>query len=122
MTPPLPPVTAGHRLDDLRAALVDVDVPAVLVTDLMNVRYLSGFSGSAGRLLVIVNYGPTQGQCYVSFPWADLRASAPVLHDILDPTVRCQRDGGDLLTDGLYVDVPAWAHHVFEVIPSLHTT
>ena len=27
------------------------------------------------RLLVTVNYGPTQGQCYVSFPWNDLRGN-----------------------------------------------
>jgi Xaa-Pro aminopeptidase len=53
VTSTLPRVNAGHRLDDLRAALGDVDVPAVLVTDLMNVRYLCGFSGSAGRLLVL---------------------------------------------------------------------
>jgi len=49
----LPPIDAGPRVDDLRAVLGEHDVPAVLVTDLMNVRYLSGFSGSAGRLLVL---------------------------------------------------------------------
>jgi Xaa-Pro aminopeptidase len=53
VTPVLPPVEAGHRLDALRAALAEQDLSAVLVTDLMNVRYLSGFSGSAGRLLVL---------------------------------------------------------------------
>ena len=55
MTPSLPLVKAGHRLDDLRAVLAEHDLAAVLVTDLMNVRYLSGFSGSAGRLLVLPN-------------------------------------------------------------------
>jgi len=44
--------TSPHRArrDRLRDALSDVD--AVLVTDLVNVRYLSGFTGSNGAVLV----------------------------------------------------------------------
>jgi Xaa-Pro aminopeptidase len=49
----LPPLDASRRLDGLRAVLAEHDVTAVLITDLMNIRYLSGFSGSAGRLLVL---------------------------------------------------------------------
>jgi Xaa-Pro aminopeptidase len=40
------------RIAKLRAKLGDSGVDAVLITDLTNVRYLSGFSGSAGSMLV----------------------------------------------------------------------
>lgn len=46
--------TADHqvRRDRLRAALRDAGVDAALITDLVNIRYLTGFSGSNGALLV----------------------------------------------------------------------
>ncbi len=40
------------RRDRLRARLVDLDVPAALITRLVNVRYLTGFTGSNAALLV----------------------------------------------------------------------
>ena len=40
------------RLDRLRAAFDDHEVDALVVTTLPNVRYLTGFSGSAGVLVV----------------------------------------------------------------------
>ena len=42
----------GPRRDRLRQVLADRDAPAVLVTGLVNVRYLSGFTGSHGALLI----------------------------------------------------------------------
>lgn len=65
------------------------------------------------RLLVAVNYGRTQGQSYVQLPWSDL--GRVVLRDLVTPTVKYQRDGSDLTRRGLYLDMPAWGHHVFEV-------
>ncbi len=44
-------MTRGRR-DRIRARLSELDADAMLVTKLVNVRYLSGFSGSAGVLLV----------------------------------------------------------------------
>lgn len=46
------PQTHVTRRDRLRAALATADLPALLVTRLVNVAYLSGFTGSAGALLV----------------------------------------------------------------------
>jgi len=40
------------RRDLLRARLVELEVPAALVTHLVNVRYLTGFTGSNAALLV----------------------------------------------------------------------
>lgn len=41
------------RTARLRAALDETDCPALLVTHLVNLRYLTGFTGSAGLLLVL---------------------------------------------------------------------
>ena len=49
----LAPVEVAARLDRLRAALAAAEVDGLLVTRLVNVRYLTGFTGSAGMLLVL---------------------------------------------------------------------
>jgi Xaa-Pro aminopeptidase len=48
----LPPMDVAGRADRLRARLDDAGVDALLVTHLPNVRYLTGFTGSAAMLLV----------------------------------------------------------------------
>jgi Xaa-Pro aminopeptidase len=47
---PLPPITVRGRLDRLRDAFEEHEVDALVVTTLANVRYLTGFTGSAGVL------------------------------------------------------------------------
>ena len=51
--PQLPPLEIGPRADRVRALLGDARIEALLVTDLTNVRWLSGFTGSAGRAVVL---------------------------------------------------------------------
>jgi Xaa-Pro aminopeptidase len=48
----LPPMAVAERLDRLRDLLGDTGADALLVTKLENVRYLTGFTGSAGMLFV----------------------------------------------------------------------
>jgi len=48
----LPPLQVVDRLARLRAGIEAAGVDALLVTTVANVRYLTGFSGSAGALLV----------------------------------------------------------------------
>jgi Xaa-Pro aminopeptidase len=48
----LPPMDLPGRLERLRELLGQAGCEALLVSDLANVRYLTGFSGSAGLLLV----------------------------------------------------------------------
>ncbi|HVB91753.1 MAG TPA: Xaa-Pro peptidase family protein [Acidimicrobiales bacterium] len=48
----LPPMSVSGRLDALRAGFDDAGVEALLITTLANVRYLTGFAGSAGVLVV----------------------------------------------------------------------
>jgi hypothetical protein len=66
------------------------------------------------RLLVAVNYAANPGQCYVRLPFPDLTGRAVRLNDLMSPA-GYDRDGNDLLSRGLYLDLPPWGYHVFEV-------
>jgi Alpha amylase, catalytic domain len=77
-----------------------------------------GWEGAGGeRLLVTVNYAGNQGQCYVRLPFADL-AGRPVRFDDLMRDASYDRAGSDVVAAGLYLDLPPWAYHVFEVTTS----
>ena len=66
------------------------------------------------RRIVVVNYAANQSQCYVrgvlpngiqgNVRFADRMSAA-----------RYDRDAGDIATRGLYLDMPAWGYHVFDV-------
>ena len=66
------------------------------------------------RRLVAVNYADHPGQCFVTLPWTDLRGRAWRLADCTGDAVY-DRPGDDLAERGLYLDVPAWGFHVFDV-------
>lgn len=46
-------MTISQRRDRLRRRLADLGLDAMLVTDLVNVRYLSGFTGSNAAMLIL---------------------------------------------------------------------
>jgi len=48
----LPPLQVASRLDQLRVELAEAELDGLVVTDLANVRYLTGFTGSAGVLAI----------------------------------------------------------------------
>jgi Xaa-Pro aminopeptidase len=48
----LPPITVTGRIERVRAAFDEHDIDALVVTTLPNIRYLTGFSGSAAVLVV----------------------------------------------------------------------
>ncbi|MGI9601444.1 MAG: M24 family metallopeptidase [Acidimicrobiales bacterium] len=52
MTVELPPVDVHRRWAGLRSAMDDQDVGAILIHNPTNIRYLTGFTGSAGDLAV----------------------------------------------------------------------
>jgi len=64
------------------------------------------------RLLVTVSFAPNQSQCYVRLPFADLAGSQWRLQDRMGEAVY-DRDGRDLESRGLYLDVPPWQTSVF---------
>ena len=66
------------------------------------------------RLLVAVNYAGTQSQCYVRLPFPDLAGRTVQLKDLMGAATY-DRDGGDVLSRGLYLDLPPWGYHVFEL-------
>ena len=71
------------------------------------------WTGTSGEQRVVaVNYANHQSQCYVRLPVGD---GALRLEDRMGPSVY-DRDGQELRTRGLYLDVPAWAYHVFELV------
>jgi Alpha amylase, catalytic domain len=66
------------------------------------------------RCLVAVNYAGNQSQCYVRLPFLDLAGRSVRLEDLMGPA-RYDRDGSDLISRGLYLDLPPWGHHVFRI-------
>jgi Alpha amylase, catalytic domain len=65
-------------------------------------------------VLVTVNYASTQGQCYVRLPFQDLVDRSVRFDDLMGPA-SYDRAGNDVLQGGLYLDVPPWGYHVFEM-------
>lgn len=66
------------------------------------------------RLLVAVNFAAHPSQCYVRLPFPDLGDRRWQLRDLLGDA-HYERDGHDLHSHGLYLDVAPWQHHVFEL-------
>jgi glycosidase len=66
------------------------------------------------RVIVCVNYTGHQSQCYVRLPFADLGGHQWQLRDLLNDS-QYERDGNELLSRGIYLDVPSWQPHVFEM-------
>jgi len=76
---------------------------------------ISWWSDRAGRsLLVPVNYAGNQSQCYVRLPGNGLNGRIVVLRDLTGPSWYV-RNGDELISKGLYLDMPAWGYNVFEV-------
>ena len=65
------------------------------------------------RLLVAVNYGNTQAQCYVTLGMQGVAGREFTLVDLLSG-IEYQRRGDDLAGNGLYLDLPPWGHHIFD--------
>jgi hypothetical protein len=66
------------------------------------------------RRLVTVNYAGTQSQCYVRLPFPELQGRTVRLKDLTGPA-SYDRDGSDLASRGLYLDLSPWGYHVFEL-------
>ena len=61
----LEPIQVTGRLARLGRRLTDGNLDCLLVTTLANVRYLTGFSGSAGMLLVARGHGDPAGSAFL---------------------------------------------------------
>ncbi len=61
-----------------------------------------------------MNFGSAPGQCYVPLELPGLAGRKVTLSDLLG-SAHYERDGDDLACRGLYLDLPAWDYHLFEV-------
>jgi hypothetical protein len=66
--------------------------------------------------LAVANYADTQGQCYIPVNLEFLSGETWQLSDLLG-SARYQRSGDGMRTGGLYLDLPAWGCHFFELLP-----
>jgi hypothetical protein len=66
------------------------------------------------RRLGITNFAGRRSQCTLRLPWSDLAGCAWALVDDLHDTTFV-RDGNQLTTDGLFIDLEPWQSHVFRV-------
>jgi hypothetical protein len=66
------------------------------------------------RLLTAVNYAPNQSQCYLRLPFADLGNRQWRLQDLLGDA-GYDRDGNDLQSRGLYLDMSPWRASIFSL-------
>jgi glycosidase len=65
-------------------------------------------------LLVTVNYSESQGQCYVKLPFKEFAGRLARFNDLMGPA-RYDRSGSDVISSGLYLDLPPWGYHVFSL-------
>jgi glycosidase len=79
-------------------------------------RNFVAFSWVLGNrlLLTAVNYSTHWGQCYVKIDVAALNGVEYELTDLLGEA-RYERRGSDMREQGLYLDMPPYGYHVFDV-------
>jgi hypothetical protein len=67
------------------------------------------------RYVIVVNLSawPSQGEVHV--PWADLAGGTWRLTDVLSGA-SYERDGNQMLSPGLYVDLAPWDYHFFQCL------
>jgi glycosidase len=66
------------------------------------------------RYLIVVNYAGNQGQCRVRLPFPEFRGKQVRLIDAIS-TEAYDRDGSDLVDNGLFIDHGPWRFNVFEI-------
>lgn len=69
---------------------------------------------SHGARMVVVNYAPQSGQCYVTVPLETVEGGLLEFRDLLGPAVYV-RDRAGLQSRGIYFDLPGYGIHMFEV-------
>jgi len=65
------------------------------------------------RFLVVINASHTRSQGRIQLPWTDLKGRTCLLVGVMNGE-RFERDGDDMLDQGLYVDLEAWGFHFLQ--------
>lgn len=71
-------------------------------------------AGAGVQLLGVVNYAPNSSQCYLRLPSSELPGRKVVLRDLFSQIIY-ERDSETFFQSGLYLDLPPWGYHVFEI-------
>ncbi|HEX5165761.1 MAG TPA: alpha-amylase family glycosyl hydrolase [Thermomicrobiales bacterium] len=71
------------------------------------------WKGQSRRSLVVVNYASEPAQGIVHLSWDDISGAHWTLTDRMSDAVY-ERDGHELDTEGLYVELAGWGHHVLQ--------
>ena len=66
------------------------------------------------RLLVVVNYATNQSQCHIRLPFTELTGHTARFQDLMSAACY-ERRGDELQSQGLFLDMPGWGYHVFDV-------
>ena len=72
------------------------------------------WTGEKERYLIVINLSDTSSQGLIKVPWEDLRGRTCWLADALSVDTY-DRNGSDMLSPGLFVDLKGWAAHCFQV-------
>jgi len=72
-----------------------------------------------GRRMVVVNYAPHNGQCYVEIPAERLEGTMIEFRDLMSEATFV-RDRSGLASKGMYFDLPGYGFHLFE-LKALHS-
>lgn len=108
----LAPLDTAGRVPRLRDRLVDEGCDAIVVSDLTNIRYLTGFTGSNATLVVtadtltFVTDGRYRDQSAEQLAGAAIDADVTIANDPGDALRRCARG---ITRIGLEADTVAWA-------------
>ena len=65
------------------------------------------------KYLVVINLSHTSSQGRIHLPWRDLKGRTSLLVDVMNGE-RYERDGDEMLDQGLYVDLKAWEFHFLQ--------
>lgn len=71
--------------------------------------------GNGERRVVAVNYAGNQSQCYIRIPWPDVRGHTVRFADLMG-AASLERDGTELASRGLFLDLRPWNYHVFDMV------
>jgi glycosidase len=71
---------------------------------------------TGARILVAANYSDHFSQSYLRLPFSDIGNRQWQLHDLLG-NAKYIRNGSELQTRGLFLDVAPWQYHAFEMTP-----
>lgn len=66
--------------------------------------------------VVVINLGPGRAQCYLPLEVIGLHSCNWSLNDMLND-VKYVRDGQELSSHGLYLDMPGYDYHIFDLSP-----